>query len=299
MSRLPICPDEPTKPIYHGRIRSGRFGELSEQSFTVRQCLQSQIAFLDPFPSINYSAAGYRESVNGSSDVESYFRLHDAVQIENLAMISAHLKRGMVVADCGCGGGSLLDFLKPLTSRTVAVEPFVGYHDSLRGRGHEVFPSVESALAGGWEGRVDFATSFHVIEHTNDPVNYLRSIGSMLAQGGRAFVLTPNLDDVLMKVHFREFAPFFFRLVHNYYFNQRSLSWVADRAGFKVLKVFFFHEFGLSNFVHWLRDNRPMGNARVDGLDEVLDGTWKSWLQFSGQSNNLAILIEKLEGNTD
>ena len=44
--------------------------------------------------------------------------------------------------DFGCGGGSFLDSIKGIAKKTIAVEPFVGYHESLKLRGHEVYSDI-------------------------------------------------------------------------------------------------------------------------------------------------------------
>jgi 2-polyprenyl-3-methyl-5-hydroxy-6-metoxy-1,4-benzoquinol methylase len=290
--RLPFSSEEAEHILYSGRIRDGQYGRFSKDPFTIWQFPASQLAFLQPFPTPDYTEAGYRESVNGSGDVTDYFALHDAAQLSHLQLIQPLLTRGMVVADCGCGGGSLLDLVRGRAAETIAIEPFRGFHASLSERGHRVFGSLDDAGQGGQRGRVHLALSFHVIEHTENPISYLEQMRLLLRPGGRAFVLTPNLNDILLRTNFESFAPFFFRVVHNLYFNAIALTWAAQTAGFVVRRVVHHHEFGLANALHWLRDRRPRGDTPMDGIDSSIDDLWRSYLVRSGQSNNVAVELE-------
>ncbi len=289
--KLPFSTEIATHQLYHGPIRAGRFGHLTAEPYTVWQFPDSELAFLHPFPTPDYSQAGYRESVNGSADVDEYFTLHDSAQPAYLALLQPLLRRGMVVADCGCGGGSLLDLLQGWAKTTVAIEPFGGFHASLAARGHEVHASVGAATAAGRASQVDLAISLHVIEHTEDPLAYLREIRALLRPGGQAFVLTPNLNDILLKLHPGEFAPFFFRVVHNLYFNARALRWAAEQAGFLVERSVHYHEFNLANTLHWLRDRRPRGNTALPGLEPGIDAAWRAYLEATGQANNVGVIL--------
>lgn len=289
--KLPFSPETATRQLYHGPIRAGRFGQLTAEPYTVWQFPASELAFLQPFPTPDYSQAGYRESVNGSADVDEYFTLHDSAQPAYLSLLQPLLRRGLTVADCGCGGGSLLDLLRGWAKRTVAIEPFVGFHPSLAGRGHDVHPAMGAAAAAGYAGRVDLAVSLHVIEHTEDPVAYLREMRALLRPGGQAFVLTPNLDDILLKLHPEAFAPFFFRVVHNFYFNATALRWAAEQAGFHTESTVHYHEFNLANTLHWLRDRRPRGNTALPGLESGIDAAWRAYLEATGQANNVGVIL--------
>lgn len=291
--KLAICPEEETRKVYEGPIRDGAWGQLTDRRYEVWQCVDNEIAFLHPFPDVDYTSAGYRESVNETADVGAYFNSYDRTQLLQLPLFSELITRGQTVADCGCGGGSMLDYLHGVAATTVAIEPLVLFHDSLRERGHQVFGDVGAAVDGGLGGAVDVAVSFHAIEHTLDPIEFLRGMFRLLRDGGSAYVHTPNYDDILMKLDFETFAPFNFRAAHNYYFTARSLVWLAERAGFEVDRIVHHQEFGLSNAFHWLRDKRPRGNEPIDGVARQADALWRSYCEETGQATNVGILLRK------
>ena len=249
--------------------------------------------FLAPVPARRVLDDSYRVAVNDSASIDQYFKLHAAQQPGYLELFQRELRAGMTVADCGCGGGALLDLVKSKTAgATLAVEPFQGFHQSLRERGHEVFASAKEAHERGRGGAADLALSFHVIEHVDDPVAFLQGMRALVRPEGLAVILIPNWDDILVRLDPVRMDPFFYRRVHNYYFTAQALRGVGEMAGWTVVRDIFYHEFGLANALLWLRDGRPAGHAAVPGIGPELDDHWQRHLVAGGQSNNVGIVLK-------
>lgn len=290
--RLSWCPECDAQRVYTGKIRDGKFGQQSAADYEVWELAATRLRYLHPFPPIDYSDESYRVAVNDSAAIEQYFKLHAAQQPGYLALIAPHLRPGVTVADFGCGGGALLDLVKRETgAATCAIEPFTGYHASLAERGHAVFSTAADAFAADRAASVDLALSFHVIEHTVDPVAYLAEIRRLVRPGGRLFVLTPNVDDFLMRADPARMEPFFYRRVHNYYFSAEALAWTAARAGWQTESDVFYHEFGLANTLLWLRDGRPAGHTPMAGVDENANAFWRRHLEATRQANNVGVVL--------
>jgi len=115
----------------------------------------------------------------------------------------------------------------------------------------------------------------------------------LLKSGGEAFVLTPNYNDILLKINFDAFAPFFFRKAHTIYLTVDGMKKIIENAGLKFIAPTYYHEFSLSNILYWLRDKEPRGNQVINGLDDSLDLYWKDFLVRTGQTNNIAVLFSK------
>ena len=278
--------------LYKGKIRNGHFGNLSGETFEILMNDTYGYAYLDNFPKIDYESSSYRQLVNKGSLAEDYFQLHDSEQSGYFNFISKYINRKTIVADCGCGCGSLLDLISGMVSKTIAIEPYLGYHESLKHRGHEVFQSVENALASVTT-RPDLALSIQVIEHTYDPLEYLKNIFNLLKEDGKLILFTPNLDDVMLKIHFDVYAPFFFRTVHNYYFTAESLVKLGVAAGFTNSEVLYYHDFGMDNMIHWLRDHEPKKNLGINGIGKDINNVWKNYLESTGQSYNVGVVLSK------
>lgn len=288
----------PKKKVYSGRIRDGLFGSLTDREYDVISVAERGLSFLSPFPAINYESPEYRNLVNGSAKIEDYIALHAKQQHGYLQIFKDLLATGKIVADCGCGGGALLDLIKQSGAKTIAIEPFSGFHESLKSRGHMTYDSVASAGVTH-AGSVDLALSFHVIEHVEDPVHYLSEIRGMVKPGGYICVLTPNWNDILMQIDRKRMEPFFYRKVHNYYFTAESLAWVGKLAGWHHKNDIFYHEFGLANTLNWLRDGQPSGHGRLEAIDETADLWWKAYLELNGLANNVGVLLHNPESNAE
>ena len=280
------------KEIYKGKIRDGVFGNFTNEDFRVVVDEKYGYAKLDRFPKIDYESSSYRELVNNSKHASEYLTMHDKEQAGYFDFVFKHLNREISVVDCGCGGGSFLDLIKGMVKKTYAVEPYKGYHKSLIERNHNVFGSLELAHKE-ISSTVDLALSFQVIEHVEDPVDYLTKIYSLLNKNGKLILFTPNLNDIMLKLHFDIYAPFFFRTVHNFYFNANSLVKIGLEAGFKKHETLHYHNFGLDNSFNWLKHNSPKKDLKVDGIDDNINSQWKKYLESTGQSYNVGLILTK------
>jgi cyclopropane fatty-acyl-phospholipid synthase-like methyltransferase len=278
--------------LYSGKIRDGKPGTLTNESYDVIYDNNKKYAYLSPFPVIEYSSDWYRKTVDKSELPHDFFLEHDYQQVGYFPFISSHLQRGMKVVDCGCGAGSMLDLISGVAGSTVAVEPFIGYHSSLEQRGHQVFNSLESAKEVH-EGSADLALSIHVIEHTYDPLDYLKQIFALLKPGGKLVLFTPNVDDILLKLAPDVYAPFFYRRVHNYYFSGDSLEMLGIEAGFSQAKKFYYQEFTLGNTFNWLKLGEATRNGEFSCISSEMDKNWMAFLEASGQSYNVGVVLQK------
>jgi SAM-dependent methyltransferase len=99
------------------------------------------------------------------------------------------------VVDVGCGKGDFLSGLRELPStRKYALdlnEPAIEHCRTLGF--HSFCGTIESALRAGFltSARFDVVTSFHCLEHVENPVTFVRSLLDLVAPGGRVFVSTP------------------------------------------------------------------------------------------------------------
>jgi 2-polyprenyl-3-methyl-5-hydroxy-6-metoxy-1,4-benzoquinol methylase len=282
--------------IFSGQIREGGVGSLTNESYEVLYDDFLKYAYLNPQPSIDYSDDSYRTSVNNSNEIEQYFKLHDAISISYLNEIRSYIKRGDIIVDIGCGGGALLDLLKNYCSVTIAIEPNKNFQESLKERGHIVFDSIDQCKQQ-FSNKADFVVSNHVIEHVNQPDDFIKSIKQILKPGGISFVLTPNYNDILMKINFDTFAPFFFRKVHLLYLTVESLQLIVENLKMEFIKPVYFHEFGLANSLYWLKEGKPCGNMLMNGINSTADELWKTYLISTGQTKDFAVIFKKPEND--
>jgi SAM-dependent methyltransferase len=224
--------------------------------------------------------------------VEDFFKQADPVQIFNLTTFSPLSFRNKVIADVGCGAGSFLSHISGLAKSIIAIEPTELYHSSLRNHGYETFSYTSDALKA-YPECADIAVTFQVIEHVQNPREFLTEIGGLLKPGGLLIIATPNREDILLKLLPDDFPAFYYRSAHRWYFDRLSLQKCVELAGFQVLSERYVHTYGISNALMWMRDRSPQGFSRLPGINEIADQQWSNYLEATGQSDNLYILAHK------
>jgi 2-polyprenyl-3-methyl-5-hydroxy-6-metoxy-1,4-benzoquinol methylase len=294
MSICLICEKDRATEIYEGPIRAGSFGKMTREVYKVLLCDNCDTARLHPFPDLrtDYETGNYRTAYNDASTVKDYQKLHDHLETEKLSLLDLTQVRGKAIAEFGCGGGSFLSLLRPLASKTAAIEPNQAFHADLRAAGHEVF-SYGSDLIRKKPGEFDTVYSFQVIEHVLDPYEFLKDIYDALQPGGKALLVTPNRHVITAELGIPEFHAFNYRTAHNWYFSSSSLQVLARRVGFATVKVEFQHRYDGSNFVHWLMERRPTGWRKTTVFDPEFDAFWSAWLERKQLSDNLVLKLER------
>ena len=291
MKNCLICASLNLEEIYYGKIRSGSAGKFSTEDYQVLRCLDCNVKFLDKFLNHEfYISSEYRDSYNDSSKVEMYHQIHDKNETEKINKISLDRLRNKKVADFGSGGGTFLNVAHSVAKATYAIEPTTFFHHELSLK-HKVFSYGSELLNSGI--KVDIATSFDVLEHVENPKEYLKEIYSSLVKGGSMYLMTPNYNEILNDFSIKEFDEFNFRTAHYYYFCEKSIESILISAGFSNFKIGFHHKYDISNLLFWLKDKKPTGENKSDLFDLEMNSIYKNYLIRKGKASHLWIKAQK------
>lgn len=281
MEPCKICGGSKVTTIYNGPIRIGRYGQFSETPERIVHCncckskwRVSKLANAADY----YEGEEYRKEVDITSDAEDFYALHDGEQAARLSIVGASYFRNRVVADIGSGAGSFLDVIKGVAREAVAVEPSDTFRKILKEKGYRTYSYAKNASAD-FNGRVDIAVTFSVIEHVEDPVLFLNEINSLLRDSGSLVLSTPNSDDILLDAIPDIYPSFYFRKAHLWYFNPVSLRIMLEKAGFEDIEIIPHQRFGLGNFINWTKDRKPGGDCKYDFVTTTMDACWKAELE--------------------
>ena len=288
----PVCSSDSWTKSYTGAVRVGK--GLSKDS-EVRKCSTCGLERLserDCFQEEDYQSAEYRVSLEQGHEVSKHFEEHDELVRFTMEAIWPTSLRNLSVADIGCGPGTFLDHISGVAKDLLAVEPNEIFSKSLKDRGYSWHPSTADAGATR-KGELDFVFSNQVIEHVDDPEQFLNDIYDMLKVGGKAMISTPNQQDILMELLPEAFPAFFYRVHHRWYFNGENLRALAEKVGFKCEKIKYIHRYGISNTMHWLKNKKGCGRSNMPPFDDTMDELWASWLNKTGRADNIFILLEK------
>lgn len=290
-----ICKNTSFSNVFSGKIRDGKFGNFTKESHNVLGCANCGAQFLEDkgySAKEFYESSDYRESVNSAPDVVSYQNNHDWEQIRHLMMAGTRDVRNKTIMDIGCGAGSFLDFMSGTASEVFAVEPHEVYKKHLKSRGYSTY-SYANDLFKEKGSCVDRAFCFSVIEHIDDPLPFLSDIYNCLSEKGTLTISTPNTDDILIDMLPEEYKPFYYRIVHEWYFNQGSLKFLLEKAGFKNVKVKPFQRFGFSNFTNWLVHRKPCGDEQLEYIPVSIENSWKTQVESEFKSDYLYAIATK------
>ena len=288
-----ICGGESFKSVYSGPIRDGVYGAIKKNAniFECEQCGVQRLGEKDCIPASYYESGDYREHLQQSLTSEKAVLEQDDMQHFTLDVLWPNTLRNKSIVDVGCGIGSLLDMTTNISGSQIGIEPCLPYQESLATRGYPVYSSLIDA-SKEHKNTIEWAFSIQVIEHVENPREFLEEILCLLKPGGRALISTPNRNDILMSLVNKEFAPFFYRVAHRWYFDEKSFSKCAELAGFEVDNVHFVHRYGMSNTLHWLRDKLPKGRTQMKGVDAMADHFWKGYLEKNKQSDSIYIELK-------
>jgi SAM-dependent methyltransferase len=124
------------------------------------------------------------------------------------------------VLDYGCGAGLFVEFL-----RQQGVEHANGYDPFV--------PAYADRRA--LEGKYDAVVSYDVIEHSDDPRTFLRSLVDLVKPGGLLVIGTPNAENV--SVH-RKGDPSLHVPYHRHILSERALLALGKEAGCEPSQVY-------------------------------------------------------------
>lgn len=286
-----ICGSEDVRVIYDDLIRDGAVGRLTKEPYQMFRCDNCKTIWHDIRSGQNkeyYESEQYRKELEAESDVENYFSLHDKEVLEKLEYTGTEIYRNKRVLDIGAGGGSFLDFVHAVASETIAVEPSEIYRMDMQKRGHKTYPYAGDAVKAG--EKADVVTSFDVIEHVDDPREFMNDVYKLLSDGGIAFIGTPTDAPVLRTMLGHTYEQFLFSYQHPWILSPKSLEMISLDAGFTEVKVRQVQRYGLSNAFTWLNEKVPRGHIQYDFIPTALEECFKHTLEDSGQADYIVCI---------
>lgn len=140
------------------------------------------------------------------------------------------------VLDVGAMYGFLVEEAKRRGKNAVGVEPTDGPAEAARARGLDVFTGMLDAFARERGGTYDLIVVQHVLEHVPDLPDFMATLRSLLAPGGRVCICVPNFDARLRRGACKNTWGWYQVPVHVHHFGGEALKRVLEQSGFRVTK---------------------------------------------------------------
>ena len=165
------------------------------------------------------------------------------------------LTPGDIVLDIGCNDGTLLNCFGGRDVVRVGIDPSSKKFAANFQEGIRVvydFFSAERVRAVIGDGACRIITSIAMLYDIEDPMAFMRQIRSLLARDGVWAFEQSYLPLMLTNLTYDQVCH-----EHVTYLGLRQIQWMAERAGLKILEVFFNHVNGGSFYVIAGRDDGP------------------------------------------
>lgn len=294
INKCKICNAENHKIVYEGDVRNGKYPNTLKSR--IYKCQSCQIESLDPINKLipsDYNSDNYRNLLK-QSDPKAHEKEHkDSYNYTKKIILSNDINlTGEIILDSGAASGKILDLIGYNFKKKIAVEPSNSFKEILLKKGYEWFPSNTMAQ-NKYQGSVDLLISSKVIEHVDNPINYLKEIFFLLKPGGTSLITTPNRSDYLLRLVGDNYQKFFYRTQHLWYFDKNSLIHAANKAGIKNPIIKFDHFYGLKNLLNWIKLEKPSDSVNFDIFDEEIDKNLRMWLIEREISDTLVLLLKK------
>lgn len=219
----------------------------------------SGVIFIDDFyvGSEAYESGAYRAELKPLT--QSTGRgLEDYVDTDRRIKTYAQYIVGKSVCDFGCGYGSFLKKALPVARSVNGVELQQDCVDQLNSEGITCVSDISKLPKD-----IETCFLFHTFEHFPEPTLILKNIKAKLKADGEGLIVieVPHAKDFLIShMELKAFTDFTLWSQHLILHTRESLSAFLYDAGFKSVVIEGVQRYGLSNHLHWLRNQKPGGH---------------------------------------
>ncbi len=291
-----ICGSENTDIIYNDLIRDGGLGQYTKKPIKIFQCKDCDVIWhenkIDDVKKY-YETEEYRKELEGSSEEEKFYELHDKETLDKLNYTGTTIFRNKVVADIGCGCGAFLDYVSGVAREVVAVEPSLKYRNIMSRKGFSTYSYADEAKKL-YANKIDVITSFDVIEHVQSPESFIKDVYDLLTAGVKAIIGTPTDAPIMRSLLGKDYEKkLLFSTQHLWILSEKNLRIISEKCGFKNIDIKYYQRYGIDNMLGWLKDKEPKSEIKQKFITETLNNVWKAQLVDNGLADYIVLYLEK------
>jgi 2-polyprenyl-3-methyl-5-hydroxy-6-metoxy-1,4-benzoquinol methylase len=261
------------------------YDNTTSDDFDVVRCRECGLVYLNPRPDVaelstiypvnyySYNQKVLRDQANPHSMLHKLRYQGFEAKIRRSLSLCNRKNAQFSVLDIGCGDGHTLDlYARHPGVNTYGVDFNVTALELARNNGHTVY-------AGSFETVdlpskfFDLVTATHVIEHVEDPRQFLIKVHSVLRSDGILWLETPNIGSIDAKwFRSKHWGGYHFPR-HWFFFSRDTLTSLAASAGFEPVYIDFIPNaiFWFWTFHSMLMERFPRSRRLIDALFPPID----------------------------
>ena len=226
----------------------------------------------------NQSAEAATEKIRAANTGFHHLRLEEE---HRLAVLNAKWRLELIrqvrssgkLLEAGCARGDFLQVARACFD-SYGIEP----NRELAAISSEIAPVYQDTIETAPWSAFDIIASFHVIEHVDSPLSFVRAAAERLKPGGLLVIETPNVDSLPYKIfgrRWRQFIP-----EHYFFFDPKTMARLLSECRLKTRRVMRIGKYAsfdlitnrLSRYLPWLphASKFPQLTFRLNPLDIML-----------------------------
>lgn len=272
----------------------------NEGVFKMYRCNCCETHFLYPRPQETelqeYYDGTFREEVHTESYYDSatldgvYQRFLPEAKAR-VNRVSKELDKEDEVLEIGCSVGYFLDTVSERVKSVCGTEWDKKAQYYIKNRLNNPNVSV-SDNPEDFNKKFDKIFMFHVLEHIEEPITFLKNKKNVLKPQGKVYIEVPNVDDILVRTYSCDaFKNYYYKKAHLYNFNEKGLAYIFENAGYQY-HIDFIQRYDLSNHLYWLAKGLPGGKRKyADILGNAVNEEYIKSLIMNKQTDTLFATI--------
>jgi SAM-dependent methyltransferase len=198
------------------------------------ECPQCSFVFQVPHENANFRSSiedfdsAYRQYLDESPEDEINFQ-------RVLAWMGRFRRIAGKVLDVGAGSGKFVAYLRSKSIEAYGTEPARAVYEHYLLKQPFFFNATVREFAASIEGprQFEIITAFDVIEHVDDPKDFLRSISLLMKPEGLLFISTPDVGSLCARVFGWRWH--FYNKWHLSYLSEEMIAKVATPLGLRLI----------------------------------------------------------------
>lgn len=260
-----LC-NKKTNEIIAAKIRNG-------ENRNVYYCKKCELGMLEGMKNEEelkkFYGKKYRENftpkINEKTNAEELFKTYSPFQEDRINLIKKYLNQDMRLLEIGCSAGMFLYQVKKYVKEVVGIDYDLNSAKFASDKCACPVFTEEIEKTGLEKKSFDVICVFQTLEHVSNPRDFLLNIVRYLKPGGIIYLEVPNLKDALVHAYnLPHHHSFYFHSAHLWYFTEKSLKKITQKANLKG-KIYFSQDYNILNHMNWIINDFPQKSC-IPGL---------------------------------